>query len=634
MLAFFQSHGRGLLPVEVATKAQKAFGATWAELWDRYRRLWRGGGASGSDAEVGETPLVGMSVDGRSHWDAARVSPGPQRFRRRGRYGHQAADGTVWLSELNDDGGLELVAYRAEGYRIARPHTWDPGSGGVAVGRVGSRPALLIFESAVGFNQAPRLVPAPPGVIQLSGPVRGANGTVAVAGNVDGQWDIWRYDGAWRRQTRDPGMDVDPWLETHPGGTRLVFASNRDGRFQLYEAVDLDQGRLQPVSACASAALLPRGSRYLCLGTKGWRRLDLPAWAPASPGPPLPDPNPAASRLAAPGDPHETGQPPPARRYSALTSVWPNYVRPDMFYRGRDLQLGLATRGEDLSREVEIDGGFRYSFDLDHLSWRIGGRSHGLGARLTRYPIEYDPLFRPEVAEDRIEAQLSWEVVEAPELTLSTNYRQVAPLHGRRTTEDHYWGGVHLEWDWGMGAFWSDLEAFTEGSQSLFGGGRLQVGREVITVLQVMGGKTWGTEVPGTTSYRIGGNVAEGFFTQRPSRLFPIRGFSQNLLENDQAGVSHLEIFWPLANLQKGYGTLPLFLHRLRLGTFVDAGTATDPMAADQLLVGAGVELVTSMEIIWGFRSMFRLGIAWPIHQPDTLEEGGPVALIQLGRPL
>jgi hemolysin activation/secretion protein len=150
----------------------------------------------------------------------------------------------------------------------------------------------------------------------------------------------------------------------------------------------------------------------------------------------------------------------------------------------------------------------------------------------------------------------------------------------------------------------------------------------------MMGGNTWGAEVPGTTTYRIGGNVAEGFFTRRPSRLFPIRGFSQNLLENDQAAVSHLEVFWPLANLQKGYGTIPLFLHRLRLGTFVDAGMATDPMASDQLLVGAGVELVTSMEIIWGFRSMFRLGIAWPVHQPDTLEEEGPVALIQLGRPL
>jgi hypothetical protein len=640
MLAFFRFHGRGLLPVEVATKAQRAFGATWADLWAVYRSRWSGEGddtVAGADigADAGGTPLVGMTTDGRSHWNAARVSPGPQRFRRRGRHGHQTPDGTIWLSELDDEGGLELVAYRAKGYRIGRPHTWDPGHGGVAVGRGGSRPVLLLFDPETGFDTEPRQIPAPPGVIQLSGPVRADDGSVAVAGNVAGQWDIWIFDGAWHRETREPGLDVDPWIESGPGGTRLVFASNRSGRFQLYEAVD--RGRPRPVSACTSAALLPRGNRYLCLGAEGWRRLDLPTPVAESLTRQPRETSSAERQPAAlpdPREPERLSSAEAARPYSALKSVWPNYVRPDMFYRGSDLQLGLATRGEDLSREVGIDGGFRYSFDLDHLSWRMGGRSHGLGARVTRYPIEYDPLFRPEVAEDRLEAQLSWEVVEDPELTLSTNYRQVDALHGGGSMDDHFWGGAHLGWDWGMGTIWSDLELFTEVSQSLFGGGRLQMGREIVTVLQAMGGKTWGAEVPGTTSYRIGGNVAEGFFTQRPSRLFPIRGFSQNLLESDQAAVSHLEVFWPLANLQKGYGTLPLFLHRLRLGTFVDGGMAADTVAADELLVGAGVELVTSMEIIWGFRSMFRLGIAWPVHQPDALDEKGPVVLIQLGRPL
>jgi hypothetical protein len=340
-----------------------------------------------------------------------------------------------------------------------------------------------------------------------------------------------------------------------------------------------------------------------------------------------------AVRPEAPPTP-EGPAPPPARPYSALESMWPNYVRPDLFYRGSDLQLGLATWGEDLAREVEVDGGFRYSFDLDHLSWRVGGLRRGLGARLTRYPIEYDPLFRPPVEEDRIEAKLFWEAFADPELTLSGNYRHVEPLHGEGAEDNYYWGGLHLEREWAMGKLWSDLEIFEGGRQSLFGGGRIQAGRDVVTTLQLMGGKTWGRSVAGTTTYRIGGNVAEGYFTQRPSRLFPIRGFSQDLLENDMAAASHLEVFWPLANLQKGYGTLPLFLHRLRLGTFVDVGAASDTLASDRLLVGAGVELVTSMEIIWGFRSLFRLGIAWPVHQPDELDEQGPVALIQLGRPL
>jgi hypothetical protein len=626
MLDFFRFHGRGLLPVAVTTKAVKAFGATWEELWTQYQLEWRDAHPGGKGQVAGGIGLVGMSRDGRSHWNAAGVNPGPQRFSRRGRYGYRTPGGGLWLSELDDAGVYELVAYRGQGLHKGRRHTWDPGAGYVAVGRENRRPLLLLFDPKAGFDAAPRRVPAPPGVIQLSGPVRGDHGQVAVAANSAGNWDIWLFDGTWQRLTADPAMDVDPWFE----GQRLLFASNRGGRFALVTANG--PAAFTPVSDCATTALLPRGDRYLCLAPDGWRQANLPVAAAA----PAAD-SAALAFQAKPAElPPSTEQPAPrpARPYSAFKTLWPNYMRPDMFYRGSDFQLGLATWGEDLTREVEIDGGFRYSFDLDYLSWRVGGRSHDLGARLTRYPIEYDAHLRPPVEEDRTEAKLFWEVVDDPDLTLSGNYRHVAPLLDAGREEDLYWGGLHLEREWGMGALWSDLEVFEGGSQSFFGGGRVHAGRHIVTTLQMMGGKTWGRQVAGATTYRIGGNVAEGYFTQRPTRLFPIRGFSQDLLENDTAAVSHLETFWPLANLQKGYGTLPLFLHRLRLGTFVDLGEASDVLATDQLLVGAGVELVTSMEIIWGFRSVFRLGIAWPISQPEELDERGPVVLIQLGHPL
>ncbi|MEJ2638722.1 MAG: hypothetical protein P8010_04025 [Desulfosarcinaceae bacterium] len=623
VLAFFRFHGRGLLPVEVTTKAVKAFGATWEELWRQYRDEWRGLHSLGDAQVTGGIPLEGMSRDGRSFWNAGGVSPGPRVFGRRGRYGFRTEGGELWLSELEDGGVYELVAYRREGVGKGPRHTWDAGAGWVAVGRAGRRPLLLLFDPEAGFDAQPRRVPAPPGVIQLSGPVRGDHGEVAVAANSAGNWDIWIFDHAWHRITDTPAMEVDPWIE----GGRLLFASNRGGRFQLYAASG--GATSAPISDCATAALLPRGERYLCLGRDGWRLKDL-AVATASDRPSLTFRPAPTQRRPSP----EESVSLPVRPYSALETAWPNYIRPDMFYRGSDFQLGLATWGEDLARAVEIDGGFRYSFDLDYISWRVGGRSHGLGARLTRYPIEYDPLFRPSVEEDRTEAKLFWDAFDDPELTVSGNYRHVAPLYDAGKREDLYWGGLHLEREWGMGALWSDLEVFEGGGQSLFGGGRLHAGRHIVTTLQMMAGKTWGRSVAGTTTYRIGGNVAEGYFTQRPSRLFPIRGFSQDLLENDAAAVSHLEIFWPLANLQKGYGTLPLFFHRLRLGTFVDVGTASDTLAGDQFLVGAGAELVTSMEIIWGFRSLFRLGIAWPVHQPDALDERGPVFLIQLGRPL
>ncbi len=149
-----------------------------------------------------------------------------------------------------------------------------------------------------------------------------------------------------------------------------------------------------------------------------------------------------------------------------------------------------------------------------------------------------------------------------------------------------------------------------------------------------MAGKSWGEPTIGHTTFRLGGNLTEGYFTRRPTRLFPVRGFDSNLLEAPTAAAASAEVFWPLANLQAGYKSLPLFLHRLRLGTFVDAGYSRTDARPDDLLVGAGFELLTSLELGWGSFSTFRIGVAWPLVQADDLDQEGPVIVFQLGRPL
>ena len=46
------------------------------------------------------------------------------------------------------------------------------------------------------------------------------------------------------------------------------------------------------------------------------------------------------------------------------------------------------------------------------------------------------------------------------------------------------------------------------------------------------------------------------------------------------------------------------------------------------------IEKFSSMQIGWGRLSSFRVGLGWPVLQPDYLDESGPVFLIQLGKPL
>jgi len=78
---------------------------------------------------------------------------------------------------------------------------------------------------------------------------------------------------------------------------------------------------------------------------------------------------------------------------------------------------------------------------------------------------------------------------------------------------------------------WINMDVFTGDSRSLFGGFDLWFGEKIYTSFHLMGGKTWGDINPGHNTFRIGGNLTEGYFTQRPTRLFPLRGFEDNVLE-------------------------------------------------------------------------------------------------------
>jgi hypothetical protein len=199
---------------------------------------------------------------------------------------------------------------------------------------------------------------------------------------------------------------------------------------------------------------------------------------------------------------------------------------------------------------------------------------------------------------------------------------------------DETWGAIEFSKDFESIWVWGAGEAYSGGRKSLYGGIGILVGKEIYGTATLQGGKTWNGYEMGHGSYRIGGDIGEGYFTNRPSRLMPLRGFDSNILDAGKAMAGSVEIYWPLVNLQKGYKTVPLFLHMARIGTFVDAGACADHMTRDELLVGAGVELVTSMEVAWGNFSTFRAGLAWPVEQPDYLDEKSPVANIQIGMPL
>jgi hypothetical protein len=642
---FLAEHGRGIIPLEIDLKAEYRIGSTWAGLWRQFRQdMSRPGVADG-----GGIHMVGYWPDPFVYWNRKGVYPGVHQTGHRSRYGWLETDRSLWLSQYDAQGVSKLVRYAGDQpVWAAGQHIWDPGPGGVAVTRDRHRPGLVVSAGdSVGLALSEWVwpstktqllhIPGPDGVIQLSGPVRDRNGRIAVAGNTEGNWDIWLYDSGWQRLTHDPATEIDPWFD----GRTLFYATDRTGAFRIVDSA----GNLR--SACDTVAVMPKNGTYLCLSVNGWSPTALlpvekdssdvggpsavtannesrPRSVPAAASD-VPEPAIGGDRLR---------RPEPQRRYRPWRSVRPNYLVPELFINESDFQLGVATTGRDVSGDYRVDGGVRYSMDNAYWSLRAGVSAMGAGLRYTRYPFSYDPALGNAVDESRHEIKAYWRPWESEIMELSFNYRFFEDNLRAKQSDTDAWGAVHLSDTHGRHGVWLDLEWFSDESLSVFGGGKLLFGESVYTMLHLQAGHTWGDLSTGHNTYRIGGDVVEGYFTQRPSRLFPLRGFDPNILDAGQAVTSGLEIFWPLAKLQAGYETLPLFLHRMMIGTFLDAGLAADPFTSEDILVAGGFELVTTMEIAWGHFSSFRVGVAWPLRQPDSLNQEGPLFLIQLGKPL
>ena len=621
LLLFLRLHGRGIIPLEIDLKARRSFGRSWSQLWQIFQaeHIPEVSGKNG-------IPVVGYWDTPYFYWNETGVYPGILAPGHRGRYGYLDRDNWLWLSEYVRGGVSRIRLERYGAKRTPRlEHVWDPGPGSVAVTREGHIPVLIQFSSRYtdSFFGDPaedipvqRRIPGPPNVIQMSGPVMDDHGRIAVACNRRGNWDIWLYDQRWFRLTDAPSIEMDPWWI----GDKLVFTSNAGGRFQIHGT------DMRPLTHASVAALLPRNNTYLELAGNGFQRRQVDHWQiPALSYGPSEYP---ASEGKAPREEKE------GLRYSAWKSIWSNYLVPDYFIDSDNLQLGISTKGLDVSKSYAWDAGVRYSLDEGDTSWRLGYKAKAFSTRATRYPFSYATLRETEVDEMRLDVKLAWSPLSLKALALSVNWRRYASETPGPPTRELWWG--HAQWNDTEGPLraTANLDLFNDDSQSVYGELQYLAGSRLNTIVQLRAGKTWGRLNPGHNSFRIGGSAGEGFFTQRATRLFPLRGFDSDILDASQAASASLDLVLPILKLQTGYETLPLFLHNMKLGLFMDSGFAAEHIEANEILVSAGIELITGMELAWDIMSRFSIGLAWPIEQPEDLNQSGPVLLIQIGRPL
>ena len=160
----------------------------------------------------------------------------------------------------------------------------------------------------------------------------------------------------------------------------------------------------------------------------------------------------------------------------------------------------------------------------------------------------------------------------------------------------------------------------------------------VIAVRASFGGATG----PGANRFHFGVGGAHGrqedvtgagLFGGR-SLLFPVRGYLEGQRSGRFAWSASAEYRFPLVNVHRGLGLLPLHMDRVSGALFADVGNAwgpNDPLAPGVVeanprrpaLAAVGAELQTSVAVLYSSRLFFRLGVALAL----TDEPGDPVYL-------
>lgn len=129
-----------------------------------------------------------------------------------------------------------------------------------------------------------------------------------------------------------------------------------------------------------------------------------------------------------------------------------------------------------------------------------------------------------------------------------------------------------------------------------------------------------------------------GVIVGDPARLFGVRGFAPGTQRGARAVAGTVEYRAPLGMPSRGAGMLPLFLDRVSLAMFADAGRAWcgasergGPQATvlclprgvrDGWLASAGAEVALDLGVQWDAPYRARLGVAQPVARPADVARG------------
>jgi Tol biopolymer transport system component len=483
------------------------------------------------------------------------------------------------------------------------------------------------------------------------------------------QRDLWLYDfdkpeGQRLTQlTDDASQELTPYFDEEG---RLYFASDRTGVFNIY-LMEVDEQRTWQLSNVVNGVFDPRPSAdgtwiYVSTYTKdGYElarfRRPTRLWHPA------PESAYTPARRQYPEVDESTWSDGP---YRPLRWLGPLTLQPEgmLMFEGAGLGGALSGYGPLDRHSWQLSGAWvtgETSLETSSAlaaSYSYGGLPFNLG---TQASVRTFPRSRNLIAESRYVpfSERSYSVglsANYPIRTISEQLRFSTASSLRRnefaerpsvdhepadfqpSTPEHGWSSNVR-----FGLLYTNLERYPQSislADGLFarlsvslqhdlgdpdinsialtygGGGYLSVPwfDHHVLALQLNGGIIR-SNFPGSRGFAIGGYSPQDILTdlilQEPRGQFVLRGFPPGFSRGTQYQVWKGSYRFPLANLDQGFSTVPVFFRRAKGAVFVDAGGAFEGYLADaDFLASAGAEV--QVDAIFGYMlgGTLRLGFA------------------------
>jgi len=114
-------------------------------------------------------------------------------------------------------------------------------------------------------------------------------------------------------------------------------------------------------------------------------------------------------------------------------------------------------------------------------------------------------------------------------------------------------------------------------------------------------------------NYQLGGSIGDSAFVSTPDESRMLRGYDFATDIGDRYWLASAEYRFPIWQVQRGVGTVPVYFRNISAAVFMDAGNAFTDVedwrgAFDGTLVGTGAEITTRWAVGWGGFITGRLG--------------------------